>query len=216
MKKKNRVIYCATNKTNGKHYIGLDTYWPSRKSNHKTTALKTNKGFLFHDAIRKYGWNNFDWSILQEVRDDEDIFELEKLWIKNIKPEYNLTEGGEGRYGKHSTETKMKISNKLMKNTNATNNINALGYKHSDEMKKQIAEFSKKHRAEKFWSTKKKNGEKKIAGGLSEWSKEELIENGKKVGSMFWWTNGITNKRSMTSPGEGWYRGKIHKSPKKI
>jgi group I intron endonuclease len=211
MKKKNRVIYCAINKTNGKSYVGLDTYWPNRKSNHKTVALKTNKGYVFHEAIRKYGWDNFEWSILQEVHDEENIFEIEKEWIKKLNPNYNLTEGGEGRYGEHSMKTKKKISDKLIGNKNALNNTNSLGYKHTEEMKKKISEYSKKHRAEKFWSTKKKNGEKIIAGGFSEWTKEQLVENGKKVGSLFWWTNGTENRRSMTSPGDNWYRGKTHR-----
>lgn len=32
---------------------------------------------------------------------------------------------------------------------------------------------------------------------------------GKKVGSMFWWNNGVVNKRGYDSPGEDWIRGQL-------
>jgi hypothetical protein len=70
-----RVIYRATNKTNNKVYIGFDSKWPRRKIAHKTKT-KTGSNLYFHNAIRKYGWDNFDWEVLKEdaTPNDEIVF----------------------------------------------------------------------------------------------------------------------------------------------
>lgn len=38
---------------------------------------------------------------------------------------------------------------------------------------------------------------------------------GKKTGKMFWWNNGIINKKSFVCPGEGWVRGMIMSEKKR-
>jgi hypothetical protein len=43
--------------------------------------------------MRKYGRDNFSVSTLQE---DGNLNEDEALWISKLKPEYNMTKGGEG------------------------------------------------------------------------------------------------------------------------
>lgn len=112
------TIYKATNKLTGKSYIGFDCNWPYRKSAHKCAARMGESSLVFHNAIRKYGWNNFVWSVVEQ---SEDRFlmltEREEHYIRKFNTHfrdgsgYNMTYGGEGTLGKVvSEETKKRIS----------------------------------------------------------------------------------------------------------
>lgn len=72
------LIYKATNKLNGKAYIGqtIKTL-EARKSTHKS-AYKISHRLPFYAAIRKYGWDNFVWDIL------EDNIPIEYLAVKEV------------------------------------------------------------------------------------------------------------------------------------
>ena len=59
------TIYKATNKINGKSYIGFDSAWPKRMNRHLENANYNREG-KFYDAIRKYGWDKFQWQILYQ------------------------------------------------------------------------------------------------------------------------------------------------------
>lgn len=97
-------IYKYTNKTNGHCYIGQSINIERRKSSHLTSAFNSNTSDYnsqFHQAIRKYGINNFDFEILAELSKEEYskefLDELEKFFIKyydSFKNGYNATEGG--------------------------------------------------------------------------------------------------------------------------
>lgn len=108
-------IYKIINKINGKCYIGK----------HKTFEGETFRAYMgsgvaLVEAQRKYGIENFDKEIIEEIEDDEKqlkIDEREKFWIKElntISPNgYNIAEGGEGGCFKVKEETKQIISQKL-------------------------------------------------------------------------------------------------------
>jgi group I intron endonuclease len=103
-------IYKSTNKINGKVYIGIDKKWPTRKYIHKSKA-KLNDGFLFHKAIRKYGWENFDWQIIYQTKDYEHLKTMEIYFINehdSFKIGYNQTLGGQGTLGKLQSEKNKK------------------------------------------------------------------------------------------------------------
>ena len=88
-------IYKITNKVNGKSYIGQTRYtiefrW--KQHQHK----KDNT--YFHNAIRKYGADNFIVEKLEECN-IEDLNEREIYYIakyNTFKDGYNLTIGGDG------------------------------------------------------------------------------------------------------------------------
>ena len=89
------IIYKITNKVNGKSYIGQTRYslefrW--RQHIHK----KDNT--YFHNAIKKYGVENFSIEILEECEvsklNEREIFYIAKL--NTFKEGYNLTIGGDG------------------------------------------------------------------------------------------------------------------------
>jgi group I intron endonuclease len=100
-------IYKITNNTNGKFYIGKTSRtinW--RFSTHKSASISPKD--YFHRALKKYGSENFSIICIKEVREDDDINELEKHYISWLNPEYNLKEGGEG--GRHSDVSKKRMS----------------------------------------------------------------------------------------------------------
>jgi len=110
------IVYVTTNIVNGNRYIGVTSRGLSyRKSNHysKARAKFSNGGSCpkFHAAIRKYGEDAFSWEILETHANVDDMIAAEIRLIAELKPEYNLTSGGEGAKGiKHTEETKAKLS----------------------------------------------------------------------------------------------------------
>ena len=98
-------IYKYTNKINGKKYIGQSIDIKQRQYAHKSSAFneKANDyNSQFHQAIRKYGLENFDFEILAEISledySQELLNNLEKFFIKyynSYKNGYNATEGGD-------------------------------------------------------------------------------------------------------------------------
>lgn len=98
-------IYSYTNKINGHQYIGQTDNIERRKREHRSNAnnpLSKEYSYLFHKKLREYGEENFIFSILQELKDTEDINEAEKFWIEKFKTYvgdnnggYNLTRGGQ-------------------------------------------------------------------------------------------------------------------------
>lgn len=94
------IIYKVRNKINGKLYIG-QTIGPlnRRLLAHKNEAYNNpSKGCPFHLAIVKYGFNNFEAEVLEEVK-TELLNEREIYWIdyyNSYRNGYNATLGGQG------------------------------------------------------------------------------------------------------------------------
>jgi group I intron endonuclease len=101
------TIYKATNSINGKSYIGFDSAWPKRKNRHLENAIYNREG-KFYDAIRKYGWDKFQWEILYQSEDKEHTLNvMETQFIREyntFNQGYNMTEGGEGCFGATSNK----------------------------------------------------------------------------------------------------------------
>lgn len=88
-------IYMFTNNKNGMSYIGQSTNIDRRYQEHKTR--KKEEQTFFHDAIQKFGFDNFSFQILEECS-VADLNEREKYYIKKYQTRYpngyNLTSGG--------------------------------------------------------------------------------------------------------------------------
>ncbi len=64
------IIYCYTNKINGKKYVGQTNSEKRRLNEHKSNAFNeksVNYNSIFHKAIRKYGWESFEYEKLEEI-----------------------------------------------------------------------------------------------------------------------------------------------------
>jgi group I intron endonuclease len=91
------IIYKATNLKNEKFYIGKTFQGLDKRKKDHLSSSKTGCGYLFHKAIRKYGEDNFIWTIILEKEiSKNELGYMEMLYIDEMKPEYNLTKGGEG------------------------------------------------------------------------------------------------------------------------
>jgi group I intron endonuclease len=133
------TIYKAVNKINGKVYIGFDSLWPRRKWHHKAKSQKNNQ--KFYCAIRKYGWDNFEWSIVYQSKENFHCLRvMEPFFIKEYNSfgelGYNMTLGGEGALGcKHTDEVRKKNSER----NSGKNHVN-YGKHLSEETKKKISQ----------------------------------------------------------------------------
>lgn len=112
------VVYLAKNKIDGKLYVGQTVASLStRRSNHKYSAHHGSE-FSFHAAIRNYGIDAIEFTILERCCGRECLNAAETRWIEyygSMSPKgYNLTTGGQGNIP--SEETRKKMSEWMKKN----------------------------------------------------------------------------------------------------
>jgi group I intron endonuclease len=111
------------NLVNSKRYIGKTTASPPTKRWRQHLKISKNielyrrkgKAHYIHNAIHKYGLDNFEFSIIETLNDEESCNNSEKYWISfyasNISANgYNLTLGGDGTIPTLSTRAKMRAA----------------------------------------------------------------------------------------------------------
>lgn len=123
-------VYLVTNLINGKHYVGITSQGvETRFKEHLWEAHKGSKT-IFHNALRKYGVENFKLETLESDIPQELAEERERYYIKAYdsyypsRKGYNMTEGGNGTVGYIFTEEdrkKLSESNKGRKFTEERN-----------------------------------------------------------------------------------------------
>ena len=103
------TIYVHKNKINGKCYVGMT------KNDSPKNRWRYGYGYChqpkFYNAIKKYGWDNFEHNIICHCL-KEDVDRLEKYYIQkydSINNGYNLDSGG-CKMKTLSEATKLKIS----------------------------------------------------------------------------------------------------------
>lgn len=142
-------IYCFKHLSNQKVYIGQTVNIVNRLASHKSKSLHIKT--KFYNAVRKYGWDMFEFSVLETVTasslvelntklDQLEIFYIEKY--NSYYKGYNSTLGGSSKRGyqlsdnfkekcrnrRHSDESKSKMSK------------SASGRKASDSTKQKLRE----------------------------------------------------------------------------
>lgn len=98
-------VYKCVNVLNEKVYIGITIEsLEERKRKHISDTLRNKDKCHFHRALRKYGLDAFEWSIIETISSDSKenlLFCLRKLEIKYIElyssysSGYNSTPGGD-------------------------------------------------------------------------------------------------------------------------
>lgn len=131
-------LYIMCNSVTGDEYVGLTKNYVQRMRSHKSSS-KTGVTHLYR-AIRKYGWDVFDISIICKGS-KEYISSVEKSWIHTHNPTYNVSSGGETggyvqEYDRDQWISKLKQSRSGRKP--------ALGMKHTEDNKELFREFGKK------------------------------------------------------------------------
>lgn len=209
------VIYCYTNMINGKKYIGQTFREIDRKQEHKNKVPKA----YFHQAIKKYGWDNFKYEILYKRNfiDIEtlhislnlmEIYYINKYNTSNNYFGYNRTNGGSIVF---TDELRKKISEGLVGENNPF-----YGKHHSEEQREKWSIERKgkhnyfvnpnkgKHLSEE---TKQKIGDFFRGRKLTEEVKQKLKDG---------WTPEKRKKQSEKYKGEnGTFYGKHHSEESK-
>ena len=145
---KNPVIYCFHCLVNGKRYIGK-SICISRRLNRHHRNVKDGVLTKFYNAVRKYGWDNFIFGIIEEcdenILDEREIFYIQKY--KTLNEGYNMTSGGDGGVTWIMPEEMRKKYSKRMKT-----------FRHTEEAKLKISKANK----DRKWSddAKKRLSEK--------------------------------------------------------
>lgn len=92
------VIYKMQNKVNGKVYIGQTRRALDTRIREHVSAAKNGQDCYIGKAIRKYGEDNFDVSIIATADSLDELNELESYYIQKYHSDingYNLALGGE-------------------------------------------------------------------------------------------------------------------------
>lgn len=109
-------VYKVTNKINNKVYIGITNKGAGARFKQHLFDAEHGSQYRFHRAIRKYGKENFEVSIIAFCDNADELKENEIKFIseyESMNPDkgYNMTEGGDGTFGRVCTlETRLKIS----------------------------------------------------------------------------------------------------------
>ena len=119
------IVYVMTNKMNGKMYVGLTTVSVSWRWKEHVRSLKKSR-LALHHAMRKYGIESFEISVLEELPlgstlDDLDaaetkwIAELQTFMYEHPDKGYNMTKGSQkggwfAKGRKRSQETRDRMS----------------------------------------------------------------------------------------------------------
>lgn len=126
---KRAIVYQATNTVNGNRYIGVTCNtlaWRRRKHENAAAAGKTAGRVVFLDAIRKHGKTAFQWEVLAEYDNYDDALQGEVGFIERLRPEYNITKGGQGHLGnKHTEEWKKAASERQKRKGPGIEGLNA-------------------------------------------------------------------------------------------
>ena len=154
-------IYCYQNLINGKKYIGQSCNLVKRYRTFKQPGFRY-AGSLINKARKKYGIENFQFTILTHCR-REELNYWEKFYIKRLKTNderygYNLTDGGDSKY-QLSDHTKNLIREswnpeRRKKQSEAQKGKNNYNYgKHwNNELKGRMSSYRKKLNNERFFS----------------------------------------------------------------
>lgn len=139
------IVYLIRNTVDGKCYVGQTVRDFERRIVEHRSAAKKGKGRLYN-AIRKYGWENFESEVLEECVDAADLDMSERFWIRaynSLSPNgYNLKGGGHDNHTL-SREVRDKIRAKKME-PEAQAHIRRIGKANAGRKRLDaVAKFSK-------------------------------------------------------------------------
>ena len=133
---KTYIVYKITNKNNGKFYIGKTEHSLEHRWNRHLSSARNGSKFRFHSAIRKYGEDCWELSVIETyLTEDENFINQKeihfiKLFESDTKKGYNATSGGTGGWmlPRCSQEVQEEWRNNISIRTTGSNNPNHSGY----------------------------------------------------------------------------------------
>ena len=136
------IIYKITNKFNGKVYIGKTTRSLEKRKEEHIKYAKKHKNFILYRAINKYGIDNFEFEIIDETDNKNELTLLEQKYIKQynsyigfeICNGYNMTRGGEGGFINENHPNKKEIYKKIGRSNSGDKHfLNKMNYDEREE-----------------------------------------------------------------------------------
>lgn len=112
------IAYLAKCRVSGKLYVGITTHSLRARWTSHIAESRNKSRWLISKAIRKYGPESFELTVLEECDCRESLHAAEMRWIARLgtmKPAgYNMTFGGAGFSGfKRSVEWKAALSERM-------------------------------------------------------------------------------------------------------
>ena len=185
--RRDHKIYKYTNKVNGKVYIGRTCQTLEQRANGNGNGYKHCT--YFYNAIKKYGWENFEGEILEEGLNDteagkRELYYIEKFNSTNKEKGYNLRDSD---YRTYTDETREKMSKalagkKMSEEVRRKMSEQRKGRKMPDSLKKKLlaANTGKKRPKEVVEKIRKANTGKKRSEEVKQ--KMSNLMKGKRVG----------------------------------
>lgn len=131
-----KYVYKIENKINKKIYIGQTNNLDRRMQEHKHDERNNHP---IHNAIKKYGWENFEVSVLYYgVNYNEKEKEYIKLYKSNRKEYgYNISAGGQDSSGENNPQSKLSQSDvyQIISDLKGNNSIECIAKKYRTTVK---------------------------------------------------------------------------------
>lgn len=140
-------LYKFSNLVNGKSYYGMTSNVNKRFASHKSKSKTDKITNPFHNALRKYGIDNFRFEIIKDFEDKESCCDAEVNAIGFAKESdeqvYNLHPGGLGGFSiLTKPEVEIDLWREKLRNSRK-GKTPALGMKHTDDNKRLFGEYGK-------------------------------------------------------------------------
>ena len=199
-------IYRVENKVNGKLYIGQTICPNNRRKQHFSKTFHGNPAL--DRAVLKYGRENFDFSIIEELETLKEANLQEHYWVSKlgtlVPSGYNLKEGGDAG-GPDSPQTKEKKRQSKLGQRN-----HFYGKEHSDESKQKISLAKIGVSIQLSNEDRKRRKDQMIRMNKSRIGKNLSLEQRQKISmSVRGRTHSEKTKRKMSGARRMWWAQKI-------
>lgn len=122
--KDKKAIYRWINNINHKTYIGSSANLTVRLYKYFSTIHLAKYNTPIHNALLKYGFNNFSLEILEYCENGVDLVKREQYYFDLLKPEYNILKIAGSPLGfKHSEKTLEFFRNNRKVSEETRNNL---------------------------------------------------------------------------------------------
>lgn len=134
------IVYVAINIVNGKKYIGVTGRGLKKRASEHFGYAENGvyPKHHFYRAIKKYGRACFEFQILKECATCDEALQEEIRLIRELRPEYNITQGGGGRLGVRMSQAGIEKIRLLHRG-----NKYRLGTTHTAEVRERLREAGK-------------------------------------------------------------------------